>query len=69
MSNEIYQKYLAKMRFGCEQLHFVIKALSQTSQVNTKEDIDARIEAATRAISYLQDIRRNMLYFKNRMGG
>ena len=69
MNNEIYQKYLAKMRFACEQLHVVVRALSQTNQVNTKEDIDARIEAAARAISYLQDVQRTMLYFKNRLGG
>jgi hypothetical protein len=65
---DTYSKYLAKLQFGCAQLEILIKALGQASKVSTQEDIDARLKAIDRSISYLQDVRRAILYFKNTLG-
>ncbi len=67
MQTDGYSKYLAKLQFGCQQLEILCKALGQSSKVSTKEDIDARLQAADRAITYLQDVKRAILFFKNRM--
>lgn len=63
-----YSKYLAKLQFGCEQLNILVKALGQASKCATEEDIDARISAIDRSITYLQEIKRTILYFKNTLG-
>lgn len=65
MQSSGYNKYLAKLQFGCTQLEILVKALGQSSKVPTKEDIDARLTALDRAITYLQEVRRAILFFKN----
>lgn len=62
-----YQKYLAKLRFSCETGLLAIKAIMQVNQASTLEDIDVRIKATEQLISNLQDTRRHLFYFKNKL--
>lgn len=68
MQSESYNKYLAKLRFGCDQLQMVAITLAKSNLVNTKEDMDERLKAIDSAIGYLQDVKRAILFFKNRLG-
>ena len=60
-----YDKYLARLRFGCANIITVSQILAKTTRDDRIEDIDERIAACDQLIKYIQDVRRWLLYFKN----
>lgn len=66
-SEENYRKYLTKLKFSCETAKIAIQAISQVNHASTLEDIDVRIRAAEQLVTNLQDAKRHLLYFKNKL--
>lgn len=64
--SDLVKKYLYKLSLSCDNAIMALQVIKNAPDKAFEEDINARIEAADKYIKYMQEVRRWLLYFKNK---
>ena len=63
--SDLVRKYIYKVAQSADNAILALQVIKQVPTKPFEEDIDERIKALEKYISYAQEVKRYLLYFKN----